>query len=95
MTVAILGKFTKQPTDVLSYDIDYTPWLEDLDDTITSYTVAIETGATIVSHARQLGVIRVFVAGGTNGQQYKVTCTATTTGGRVKQAEIVIKVKEV
>lgn len=95
MTVAILGKFTKQPTDVLSYDIDYTPWLTDLGDTITSYTVAIEAGATIVSHGRQQGVIRTFVGGGTNGQQYKLTCTAVTTGGRTKQAEIIIKVKEV
>lgn len=95
MTVAILGKFVKQPADVLSYDFDYTPWLEDLDDTIVSHTMVIEPGATIVTHARQAGVIRVFVAGGTDGQQYKVTCTATTAGGRVKQAEIVIKIKEV
>lgn len=95
MTVAVLGKFTKQPADVMSYDFDYTPWLTDLSDTITSHTVTIDTGATIVSHAHQSGVIRVFVAGGTDGRQYKVTCTAVTAGGRTKQAEIIIKIKEV
>ena len=37
---------------------------------------------------------RLVITGGTTGMSYKVTTTLTTTGGRVKEAEIVIKVKE-
>ena len=36
----------------------------------------------------------IFTSGGTDGETYKITVALTTTGGRVKQAEIKIKVKE-
>jgi hypothetical protein len=42
-----------------------------------------------------IGFVKVWVQGGTAGENYKVTITLTTTAGRIKQAEIVIKVREV
>jgi hypothetical protein len=39
-------------------------------------------------------VAKVYTSGGTDGVTYKITATVTTTGGRVKQAEIKVKVKE-
>lgn len=92
--MAVLGKFTKQPADVQDYDIDFTEYLTSQSDTAVSHTVAVETGITIVASALASGVVKTFLSGGTNGQQYKLTATITTAGGRVKQAEIIIKVKE-
>lgn len=91
----VLGKFEKQPADVLDYDFDYSDWLDDRSDTIATYNVVAETGLTVGLVTAISGVVKVFLSGGTDGQTYKVTCTVTTTGGRTKQAEISVKVKEV
>ena len=92
--MSILGTFIKQPADVLDYDIDYRDWLADRSDTLQSATVTAETGLTVSSFVIVQGVVKVFLSGGTDGGSYKVTCTATTAGGRVKQAEIRINVKD-
>ena len=91
----ILGKFTKQPADVLDYDFDYSDWLDDRVDTIATQTVTADTGVTVGTVSNASGVVKAFVSGGTDGVTYKVTCTMTSAGGRVKQAEIEIKVKEI
>lgn len=97
--MAILGKFNKQPAEVLDYEFDFSEWLADRADTIVSQTVVsapLTTGAAMpVSNIVQnSGVVRFFLSGGTDGVKYKVTCTITTTGGRTKQSEITITVKD-
>lgn len=89
-----LATFEKQPADLQDYDIDFTPYLADLADTATSHTVTADTGITVSPTTLSAGVVKVWVAGGTSGQKYKVTATINTTGGRIHQAEITIKVKE-
>lgn len=89
----ILATFTKQPADVQDYDIDFNDYLTGMSDTGASASVTAEAGITIDSHALNSGVVKVWVSGGTDGT-YKITVTLTTTGGRVKQAEVKIKVKE-
>ena len=91
----ILGKFTKQPADVLDYDFDYSDWLDDRVDTIATQTVTADTGITVGTVSNASGVVKAWISGGTDGQTYKVTCTMTSAGGRIKQAEISIRVKEV
>lgn len=91
----VLGRFYKQPVDVLDYDFDFSDWLTDRADTILSFTVTADTGLTVGDTSTVDGVVKVFLSGGTSGQQYKVTCTVVTNGGRTKQAELAIKVKEV
>lgn len=92
--MAILGKFIKQPADRLDYDIDYRDWLTDRNDTLASATVTAEAGLTVSDFVLVEGVVKIYLQGGTDGTTYKVTCTATTTGGRIKQAEISVAVKE-
>lgn len=93
--MSILGKFTKQPVEIQDYDIDFTGYLEFHNDVALSHTVAAETGLTVLSSALVGGVVKVFVSSGVDGQTYKVSATITTQGGRVKQGDILIKVKEV
>lgn len=93
--MSILGKFTKQPVEVQDYDIDFTGYLEFHNDAALSHTAAVETGLTLLSSTLTDGVVKVFVSGGTDGTTYKVSATITTQGGRVKQGDILVKVKEV
>jgi len=91
----ILAKFEKQPADIQDYDISFTDWLAGYADTGASQVTTVETGITLAASMLSGGVVKVWLSGGLNGTSYKVTTTLSTTGGRVKQAEIVIKVKEV
>ena len=93
-------KFIKQPADVQDYDIDYSPWLTKLGDTIQSFTAVAEAidGAEsppVLDESVLVGNrVKVWMTGGVDGAAAKVTVTVTTAGGRVKQHEIVLKVKE-
>lgn len=105
-----MDKFKKQPVDVLDYDVNFSDWFKTLeDDEIQSATVQIESDAEPVptllagpdgrpSHqlleARPLK-LKVWLGGGTDGVDYKITVTITTAQDRVKQAEFVIKVRDV
>lgn len=92
----VLGKFEKQPADVLDYDFDYSDWLDDRADSIATATVVADrAGISVTNVAHAFGVVKAYVAGGTNGQSYKLTCTVITAGGRTKQAEMTIKIKEI
>lgn len=94
----ILEKFPKQPMDRQDYDVGYGEWFDEFGDADfgVSHTTEVEAGITLVaSYLIQSGrTVKVWVAGGVSGASYKVTVTLTTSAGRVKQAEIVIKVKE-
>jgi hypothetical protein len=100
--MAILGRYTQQPAEVLDYEFSFADWLTDRDDTLASYTIAAAaldggTGELTISDDSIVatGVVRFFASGGTSLERYLVTCTITTDGGRVKESEVVIRVKEV
>lgn len=90
----ILEKFTKQPADVQDYDIDFNPWLSKFTDTGATLVVAADAGLTILTSTLVAGIAKIWTSGGTDGASYKITATVTSTGNRVKQADIVVKVKE-
>ncbi len=90
----ILAVFSKQSHEVQDWDIDFTPYLTDHGDSPVSYTVVAEPGITIDSHARTGNVVKVWTSGGTDGTTYKITVTMTTTGGRVREGDIKVKIKD-
>ena len=93
--MTILGKFIKQPADVLDYDFDYRDWATDRSDTIASATATSSSPDLVVLDFLIFdNVVKVFVEGGLDETRYKLTCTAYTQNSRVKQAEISIFVKE-
>lgn len=92
--MSILAKFTKQPVEVQDYDIDFTDYLTSQSDTASTHEVVAEPGITVVSSNLTAGVVKVFVSGGVDGGQYKVSASITTAGGRVKQGDILIRVRE-
>lgn len=92
--MAILGKFIKQPAEILDYDVDFSDWLADRNDTPLSYTAEATAGITIDGSARTGNVIKVLLSGGTAGR-YKITVRLTTDAGLVKEAEFIVTVKEI
>lgn len=91
----IPDKFDKQPAEVQDYDIDFNEYLTAMADTGATHVVEVETGITKVSDTLAAGVVKVWLSGGTHGTNYKVTATLTTTGGRVKEHEILIRVRAI
>lgn len=108
--MATIGSYTKQPAEVVDYDIDFSEYLP-VDDFIASAgNPAVPVSASIVATSLTetpalLGIesayvinggktLKQWVTGGTHGVKYKVTVRITSTGGRVKEVEFVVRVKD-
>lgn len=93
----VLEKFIKQPADVQDYDIDYTEFLSAFADSPSSIpaVVAADEGITVRYAVLVSGTIKVWLADGVDGMSYKVSVTLTTAGGRVRQTEFSLRVKEI
>ena len=92
----ILTTYTKQPAEVLDYDVDFSSWIP-AGDAIISATATVSpsgltVGAPIIFAAENY--VKVWVSSGTSGNTYKVEITATTDDGRVNQVELKFVVKE-
>ena len=90
-----LGNFIKQPSESTDYDLDYTEWLAS-GDTVESADVVVlpDDDTLMVQRFVTESRIKVWISGGTNGVTYKLTVTATTADGRVKQDEFKVKIKD-
>ena len=98
--MAILEKYEQQPNERLDYDIDFASlFLSALGDTAPGpagvEVFAEPTGITVDDFELNQGKVKIWLTGGTNGVTYKITARVTTAQGRVKEAEIAVKVKEV
>lgn len=87
--MTILATYHKQPFDVKDYDIDYSDWLNGVTpaDTIASATASVicltlptDTSMVVNSVTVSPTKVKFMVAGGTDGQTYKLTSRVTTTG---------------
>lgn len=92
--MAILARFTKQPTEILDYDVDYGEWFSNRGDLPVSHTVVVPAGITLQNSQRTGNVVKLVLSGGSDGASYKITVRLTTDTGLVKEADFVVKVKE-
>jgi len=100
--------FTKQPSEVLGYDIDMTAWFDPL---VDDYIVAAPAPAVTITPAVpgdttltcteviRIGdpcyIVKVWLSGGTSGNSYKVTTVLNTHDGRVKEIDFTMMVQEI
>ena len=91
----ILAKYEKQPAEVKDYDIDYSEWLTAGDNVQAASVEVAPIGLTVESTFINDPRVKIWVSGGTTGTTYKLTVTATTADGRVKQDEFKVKVKDI
>lgn len=84
----------KDPADVKDYKVRCADWLAG--DTIATATWTMPAGLT--KDSQQLSDTNtsavIWISGGTAGQDYSITLTIVTAGGRTLQVTIKIKVKE-
>lgn len=97
----ILDKFTKQPAELKDYDVDYTPWLTPMGDTIDEVTGTVvcltdptDTSLVLDDVVSTEYRAKAWVGGGTNGAKYKLTLTCKTVGGRIDESELIFTVKD-
>lgn len=92
----------KRDDDRLDYDVDFERWLSD-GDTVTSADAVAEIVSNDASAVTDLvvdsvqvfdTVVKVWLSAGTTGKTYRVTVTATTQDGRVKEQPFIIRVTE-
>lgn len=98
--MALLGNFTKQPAEVLDFDISYAAVLAGRSDIIATKATAVSPAGLTVSTSTITGGgtgIKVVVAGGTDNVTYTVTVTATSdaTPALVYEDEVTIMVEEI
>lgn len=91
----MLGVVVKQPADQLDYDIDFDRWLP-ADDVILTVTTNVEPSGELVVDSVHVDspMLKVWCSGGENGSSYKVTATVATQGGRVKEVDFKIRVRD-
>lgn len=93
----MLGAVIKQPADQLDYDIDFSRWLPEDDEILTVTTAvdpALDGELTVASVHVQSPWVKVWVNGGINGNSYKVSVTAATRGGRIKEVDFKVRVRD-
>lgn len=90
-----MNTYTKQPADQLDYDVDFSKWLPD-GDTVTTAVATVDIEDELVIDTIQVSsqIVKVWLSAGTDGSTYTVTVTASTSGGRVKETEFKMRIRE-
>jgi hypothetical protein len=89
-----LGSQKKQPIERIDFDIDYSDWLL-ANDGIVQIDVAVSPPGLLLPKTNVASpLVKIWTDGGRDGATYKITVTATTDDGRIKQDEFTLKVKE-
>jgi hypothetical protein len=98
-TRRVLAHYRQQPSEVLRYSIDYTPWLES-GEVLTTVDITVDIATTppldidqifLVSGDRTVTFV---VSGGVSGTQYQATVLAETDGGQTVEREVIFTVEE-
>lgn len=99
--MAVIGKDSKQPNEVLDWDVSFAEWMRPGDD-IDTVQVGIrllagpDTAPLMVDQVQNTTHLsKVWLRGGADGARYRVQLRAVTIHGRAKEAEFDISVKEV
>lgn len=98
----ILKTFLKQPEEYKDYDIDYSPWLTPMGDTLDDVEVSIDclddpSDTSLVFNYGGVTptLFKIWLRGGTSGYAYKVTLHATTVAGRIDESELIFAVGDI
>lgn len=83
----------KDPNAKKDFGLDWSDFLT-TGETITLSTWEVPTGLTKHDDSISSAVCLVWISGGTAGQNYTITNSITTSGGRIDERSITLPVKE-
>lgn len=87
--------FIKDPAARLDYSWDWTAWLADVGDTISSATVTVPVGLTAVgSPVVDGGLVTQRVEGGDVDGAYRLVCQIITVDGLIDERKIDLTISE-
>lgn len=82
----------KDPDAVLDYQFDWSAWLGD--DTLVTVNWTVPDGLTMNSSSNTATAATVWLAGGTAGSDYTLTCRITTAGGHTDERGETIRCRD-
>lgn len=87
--------YTKDPAARLDYTWDWSEWLADVSDTISSAMVTVPSGLTAVE-APVVGEATVTqrIEGGTLDSAYRMVCQITTAGGLIDERSMYLTISD-
>jgi hypothetical protein len=86
-----IPQYHKDPDAFLDYRWDWAPWLDG--DTISAHEILADPGIDVQSSSNDDTAVVVWLAGGTVGVRYRITCRVTTAAGRIQDDTIHILLK--
>lgn len=89
-----LGVRRKAPTERRDADIDFSRWLPEGDTLADASAHVSPAGLSIDAVQLHEAIVKVWLSGGTDGEAYLVTLTATTAQGRIKEACFQVNISE-
>lgn len=99
--MSLVGSVKQQPNDVQDYDIDFSSWFPE-GDVITTVALRVTPALPALPSAPSYAVspdlrkVKVwFYSGGQSGKRYQLDVLATTDGGRAKEVELRVSIKEI
>lgn len=87
-----MDTFVKAPSSVLDFVVDWSGWLGT--DTISTSTWSVPAGITKNSDIHDTTTASIWLASGTAGNDYKLTNTIVTVGGRTESRDLFITVRD-
>lgn len=88
---------TKDPSDVLDYEVDWSSWLATGDEivSVTNTITGDDSALVIDTESNTTSAATVWLSGGTVGRTYTVTCRIITAGGRTAERDVRIHVDNI
>tara|TARA_R110002073_G_scaffold105507_1_gene238634 strand:- start:725 stop:997 length:273 start_codon:yes stop_codon:yes gene_type:complete len=87
--------FTKQPTELLDYDIDLSLWLKTGDSVISTSVTSAPVGLSIALTDVATSIPKVWISDGVDKVTYIITAIIATNQGRRKEVNFKLKLKDV
>jgi hypothetical protein len=86
--------YNKDPAARLDYTWDWSEWLAEISDTITSATVTVPAGLTAVGAPVTTDTaVTQRISGGDLDEGYTMVCQITTTGGLIDERSIHLTIR--
>lgn len=92
--MAVLNTYTKQPNDILDYDVEYVDFLSEGDSLLSATATVSPIGLTVNTPLIVGTTVKLWVSGGTAGIKYKVTVKTVTALSRTKEDELIFRLKD-
>lgn len=92
--MALTWDRTKDPNEVVDYDLSWVDQMTDDTDTIVSSTWTVPAGITKDSQSATTTRTKVWLSGGTAGETYTLLNRVVTAGGRTLDQSVKLKMKD-